>query len=323
MRANTTVFRPNAHIHSEMSLLIAGATGNTGVGVVRTLSSLNVGGRIIALTRHAQGSTAKALASLPGVDVVEKDWTMVDAAWLRDHDVKRIFIASHNNVSHFVDESLFLNYALEAGVEYTVRISTTKANVTPNSPAYYGRSHWAVEAMLATPEFKAMQWTSLQPNVFTQVVVPTMAAWLHEYRHTGNKGTFKTMIDRDTNIALVDSVEVGNVAGRLLALADVSAHNGQKYVVVGPSNVTGREQVALLEKLAGTTVDDVVYRDLSWVGYMTDLPANLVPSILLAPRSGYNGGSSLEKSPTSPAVLALCPPRHGALEQMEEMLRRV
>jgi hypothetical protein len=34
-------------------------------------------------------------------------------------------MASHNGVTQFVDESLFLNYALEAEVEYAVRISTT------------------------------------------------------------------------------------------------------------------------------------------------------------------------------------------------------
>jgi uncharacterized protein YbjT (DUF2867 family) len=68
------------------AFLIVGATGNTGGGVVKTLASLLPQNdhfsayRIIALTRDANGSTAKELAEIDNVEVVEKDWTYIDAA---------------------------------------------------------------------------------------------------------------------------------------------------------------------------------------------------------------------------------------------------
>jgi hypothetical protein len=47
--------------------------------------------------------------------------------------VVRLFIASHNNVSHFAEESQFHYFALQAGVKYAVRVSTTAHSVRPVS----------------------------------------------------------------------------------------------------------------------------------------------------------------------------------------------
>jgi uncharacterized protein YbjT (DUF2867 family) len=61
------------------TILIAGATGNTGRSVVEKLPELLKGTnmssyRILALTRSANSAAAKALAKLPGVEVVEQNW---------------------------------------------------------------------------------------------------------------------------------------------------------------------------------------------------------------------------------------------------------
>ena len=58
------------------TILIAGATGNTGRSVVEKLPQLLKGTdmssyRILALTRSANSPAAKALAELPGVEIVE------------------------------------------------------------------------------------------------------------------------------------------------------------------------------------------------------------------------------------------------------------
>jgi hypothetical protein len=49
--------------------------------------------------------------------------------------VKRAFIASLSEPTHFAEESTFLREALEAKVEYVVRISTTAANVKSDHQA--------------------------------------------------------------------------------------------------------------------------------------------------------------------------------------------
>ena len=156
------------------SILIVGATGNTGRAVARTLPKLLqsngtlTGNRIIALTRSSSSPVAHDLARLPGVEVIEQNWVEITADWLREHEVARAFIASHNEPNQFAEESTFYFNALSAGVKYVVRISTTGVNVRPDCPAYYPRQHWAVEVLLDSPEFKNLQWTSLQPNIFSR-----------------------------------------------------------------------------------------------------------------------------------------------------------
>jgi uncharacterized protein YbjT (DUF2867 family) len=313
------------------SFLIVGATGNTGVGVVKTLTS-NISStpfaqhNLIALTRDASGSTAKELASLSkNVEVVEKNWTLIDSDWLKAREVKRVFIASHNGVSHFTDESLFLNYALEAGVEYVVRISTTRANVGPASPVWYGRNHWAVEKMLEDPAFESMAWTSLQPNVFHTYCHMALTQWLEKYRKTGEKDTLKFSHDADAPLAPIEAIEVGNIAGLLLLNPDVSKHSRKKYVLVGPTDITGKESIELLEKHAGTKVDNVVWRDMSFVEYLrgSAYPDNVIASLALAPRAGYDGSLSVKGSPTSPEVLEFYKLEVGAYEAYDRALAAV
>ena len=120
------------------TILIVGATGNTGRSVVETLPKLLQNTklssyRILALTRSKGSAAAKKLAKISGVEVLEKNWTAIDDQWLREHQVKRLFIASHNGVSHFAEESQFHYFASQAGVKYAVRISTTAHCVKPVS----------------------------------------------------------------------------------------------------------------------------------------------------------------------------------------------
>lgn len=97
--------------------------------------------RIIALTRSKDSAAAQHLAVLPGIEVLEQLWTKIDSDWLREHDVARIFLASHNEPLQFMEEGQFMVEALRAQVKYLVRISTTAANVRPDFSIYYLRTH--------------------------------------------------------------------------------------------------------------------------------------------------------------------------------------
>jgi nucleoside-diphosphate-sugar epimerase len=307
------------------TILIVGATGNTGEGVTETLSkelssTAFAQHRVIALTRSIKSSAAQKLSKLDHIEMVEKDWTMIDADWLKEREVERIFIASHNGVSHFTDESLFLTYALEAGVKYVVRISTTRANIGPSTPVFYARNHWAVEAMLSTPEFAEMAWTSLQPNVFTAYTIPGCVAWAKSFKETGKQEPLKMMLDENAAVAVVEGSEVGIIAAKLLIQENTAPHNNKKYVVVGPEDITGRGLVELVEKHTGTKVENAVFRDRSWLDNSTDFPKNVVNSLALAGRTGWRGETSLKASPTSPEILELYTPKKSAYEALERAL---
>ncbi|KAF4951155.1 hypothetical protein FSARC_12990 [Fusarium sarcochroum] len=295
------------------TILVAGATGNTGRNTTETLSrlidskSFLSGYKVLALTRSANAEVAKQLAKLPNVEVMEKNWAEVTADWLRENNVVRAFIASHMLPTQFPEESTFHVAALKAGVQYVIRISTTAANSRPDTLAYYPRTHWAIETLLASPEFSAMQWTSLQPNAWTSLYLNTAVQFVKNFRETGNQGILRLMCNEDAPVGPVDPDEVGAIAAHLLAEEDLSRHNKAKYVLNGPEDITGKQIVEMVEQAIGTKVEHVVYKDTSFIEHMVmEAPPafrTIMSSIVYSLETSWEGKSST--STTSKEMLDL------------------
>ncbi|TGO48367.1 hypothetical protein BCON_0242g00030 [Botryotinia convoluta] len=251
------------------TILVIGATGNTGKSVVRHLPELlehsNTSYRILGLTRSLDSPASKMLAKLPHVEMQEKDWTTIDAVWLRSQDVSRVYIAPHNLPQQFAEESALYVALLQAGVEYVVRVSTNVEYISPISPVYYGRSHWAIENLLGQTEFKSMQWTSLQPNFFSTTYLASTADWIKSYRKTGKQETLNIVPDADMAVAMIDPDDVGTIGAHLLALEDPKPHNHAKYILSGPEDVTGRDIVRIVEQYAGIKVEKTEFKVTSWL----------------------------------------------------------
>ncbi|KAF4998963.1 hypothetical protein FGRMN_2762 [Fusarium graminum] len=311
------------------TFLVAGATGNTGRAVVETLSNLIKDNKtfssfkILALTRSSSGAAAQQLARLPRVQVIEKNWVDITADWLRENHVVRAFIASHNEPHHFAEESTFHLAALNAGVEYVVRISTTAANVRPDCPAYYPRTHWAIETLLSSPEFERLKWSSLQPNVFSQFWLTPAANLIKTFRETGKQETLRLMASEDAPIGIIDSNDVGIFAAHLLVAEDVTPHNKAKYVLNGPEDINGRQIVQLVEEYIGTKVKDVAFKDLSLIDFMTAQSQHnksVVGSIKHAPETAWAGKCGV--STTSKEVLEIAAPKHSPAEILKTLLEK-
>lgn len=313
------------------SILIVGATGNTGRAVTQTLpkllqsSSTLRGNRIIALTRSSSSPVAQQLAKLPGVQVIEQNWVEITADWLREHHVTRAFIASHNAPNQFAEESTFHLNALHAGVKYVVRISTTAANVRPDCPAYYARQHWAIEALLGSPEFNDLQWTSLQPNIFSPLILSPAAELIKKYRKTGEQDSLRLMLSEDAPVGIIDPDEVGVIAAYLLSQDDTSVHNKAKYILNGPEDITGKQIVDMVEKNIGVPVKDVIYKDVSFIDTLyeyqyaaTKESKNVIYSIKRAPETAWDGKCSA--STTSKEVLDLAAPKRTPADVLESLL---
>ncbi|KAJ6038224.1 uncharacterized protein N7446_005037 [Penicillium canescens] len=313
------------------SILIAGATGNTGRAVAQTLptllqsSSTLSGYRVIALTRSSDSPVARYLAKLPGIEVVEQNWVEITADWLREHQVTRVFIAPHNEPNQFAEESTFHINALSAGVKYVVRISTTAANVRPDCPAYYPRQHWAIEALLGSPEFDNLQWTSLQPNIFSPFVMSPAAEFIKRYRKSGEQDTLRLVPSENAPIGIIDPDEVGVIAAHLLSQDDTSAHNKSKYVLNGPEDITGMQIVAMVEQHIGTPVKDVSYKDVSFIDMLyeyqyaaTKQSKNVIYSMTRAAETVWEGKCST--STTSKEVLRLAAPKRTPADTLKALL---
>ncbi|KAE8368451.1 NmrA-like family protein [Aspergillus caelatus] len=205
---------------------------------------------------------AKNLANVPGVQMMEKNWVDITVDWLKEHEVVRAYVACHNNPNQFAEESTFLVNALYAQLEYVVRISTTAANVRPDCKAYYPRSHWAIEALLSSPEFNSLMWTSLQPNLYLQWGLAPAVDFIKKYRESRVQGRLSFTISKDTPMGLIDSNEIGIFAAHLLAQENPARHNKAKYVLNGPEDLTGAQVVEMVEQRTGIKVKDVGYEEL-------------------------------------------------------------
>jgi uncharacterized protein YbjT (DUF2867 family) len=253
--------------------------------------------------------------------VLEQSWVEVTADWLREHEVVRAFIAAYVQPDQFAQESAFLLAALRANVQYVVRISTTAANVRPDALPYYGRMHWAIEALLGSPEFSALQWTSLQPNSFSSFYFYSAAEFIKQYRKTGKQDTLRLVASQDAPVGVIDAYDVGVFAARLLGQEDPSVHNRAKYVLNGPEDITGEQIVKMVEQHIGTRVESVIYKDVSGIAAMVDLSSasrNLALSMVHAPEPAWAGKDTT--STTSKEFLELAPPTRTPADGLKALL---
>ena len=298
-----------------MTILVVGATGNTGSSAVKHLSQLmssttksNQTDKVIALTRDANSAASKELAQLTHVEVKEKDWTTIDDTWLVEAKVSRVYLAPHNFPNQFVEESKFLIACKNAGIEYLVKLSTNIHYVTPDNPVYYERAHWAIEHLLEQNEFKQLNWTALRANFFTNTILLPSIHWLQKNK---TEGPVPFLVDEEAPNAIIDPQDVGEAAAQLLSLEDPSPHFRKKYNLSGPEDVTGRDIVGILEHVTNQKIlpdyrNLTIFKDLvEYAGY----PQNVWDSLEYG-RSGnlWTGISQLASTPTSPELLALAPP---------------
>lgn len=309
------------------TILIVGATGNTGKHVVHRLSKLlessPVDYRILGLTRSLASRASKDLAEIPRVEMVEMDWTCINTDWLRGHNVTKAFVAPHNLPHHFCDESDLLVAMLNANVKYVVKLSTMLEFIGPANPVYYGRTHWAIENLLSQPEFGELQWTSLRPNVFTSAYLAPAVEWIKKYQDTGHQDTLQLIPAADVPFSLIDPADISQAAAALIALEDPSAHNKALYVLRGADDITGNDIVRMVEERIGTKVAKVEFKAKEMLNALEVhgiYPAKCIPSIIAGCDFVWAGQCTTYGIPTSEAIMKLAPPNITAQEGFERLL---
>lgn len=176
--------------------------------------------------------------------------------------------------------------------------------------------------MLSQPEFNDVHWTSLQPNGFYSSFLGPAIEFIKDYRETGKQGHLSIMIEANTPTALVDSRDVGAVGAALLAQEDTTPHNQARYVLNGPKDTTGEEIRILVEQHIGQPVEDVRYKDLSFIENMaanTSESKKVMLSIKKAIVTSWEGQAKAET--TSKQILELCPPRRTVAEATNELVQ--
>jgi uncharacterized protein YbjT (DUF2867 family) len=205
-------------------ILVTGATGNAGGGVINGL--LEAGAEARGLVKP--GSESK----LPdGVEPAAGD--LNDPESLREplEGVSAVFLLS--GYEH-IDRSLA--QMRETGVERIVLLSSSAA---PTGDLENAVARYHILSERAVSE-SGLPWTFLRPNSF----MSNAYRWLPQLEE-GNliRGPFG-----DVAISTIDPDDLGAVAARALTTGE---HEGQTYRLSGPEALRPAEQVAILAKFTG------------------------------------------------------------------------
>jgi uncharacterized protein YbjT (DUF2867 family) len=205
-------------------ILVTGATGNAGGGVVNGL--LEIGADARGLVRSgSEGDLRDGVEAAPG--------DLNDPESLRGplQGVSAVFLLSGYEG---IEKSLAL--MREAGVERVVLLSSSAAP-TDNLDNAVARYHILSERAVRE---SGLPWTFLRPNSFMSNVY----RWLPQLE----KGDVIRGPFGDVAISTIDPDDLGAVAARALTTSD---HEGQTYRLSGPEALRPGEQVAIMAKYTG------------------------------------------------------------------------
>jgi uncharacterized protein YbjT (DUF2867 family) len=213
-------------------LLVTGATGTTGMEVLRALKARGAEAR--ALVRDE--TKAHHLRDL-GFTPVTGD--LGDPRTLRPalEGVERAYLLSPASPMQSELEHTFIETAKEAGVAHVVKLSMIGAS--EEAPLRFARSHGKVERALREA---GMEWTLLRAAGFMQNTL----GWGERVQD----GRFYTPVP-DAAFGIVDARDVAEVAAAALT---EDGHAGKAYGLSGPEAVSYRDQARRVFAAAERTV---------------------------------------------------------------------
>ncbi len=205
-------------------ILVTGATGNAGGGVVNGL--LELGADVRGLVR--EGSESK---QPNGVEAAVGDLNDPDSLRGPLEGVSAVFLLSGYDG---IEESLAL--MRDAGMERVVLLSSSAA---PTGDLDNAVARYHILSERAVRE-SGLPWTFLQPNSF----MTNALRWLPQLKD----GDTIHAPFADVAISTIHPDDLGAVAARALTTAE---HEGRTYRLSGPEALRPAEQVAILAKFSG------------------------------------------------------------------------
>lgn len=213
-----------------MTVLVAGATGNTGSEVLRQLRAAATPVRV--LTRHH--AAAQRLRD-DGIDAVIADLSVPGSLPAALDGIDAVYVATSASPELPQLEADLATAAGQPGVEHLVKLSVI--GCASDSPIAFGRLHHAAEEAVKS---SGVPWTMVRPNGFMQNTL----AWKAQF----SGGTIRGPVI-DARWSIVDVRDIAAVA--VAALLDPERHAGESYTATGPEASSPREQIEILAGLLG------------------------------------------------------------------------
>jgi uncharacterized protein YbjT (DUF2867 family) len=215
------------------TILVTGATGNTGTPLVSALAER--GAAVRAMIRNAGDEVRLAAPSVKPIVADFDDGASLEAA-LRG--VKRAYLVTPSSASAEQQQVRFVELAAQAGVEQIVLLSQFAAD--ESSPVRFLRYHAVVERRVRE---LGLGFTFLRPNLYMQGLLA--------FRDSiANDGAFFAPIG-DARVSAVDVRDIAAVAAEALTGA---RHLGQTYDLTGPDALTHFEIAEAFSKALGRLV---------------------------------------------------------------------
>ena len=217
-------------------ILVTGATGDVGSAVVQNLVAL--GANIRAL-EHVQ-PVAQELREA-GVEVVSADLLKPETLDAAFDGVKKVFLYTPLIAGAGEMASNGIAAAKRAGNVNIVRLS--EAPPEPVSTLRIGMMHIETNAQV---EASGLPYTSLRPTFFMQNTM--MAA------QTIASDGMIYMPFKDGKLGMIDIRDVAEVSAKVLT---TEGHEGQTYILTGPTSISLGDVASDLSKVLGKEVNYV------------------------------------------------------------------
>lgn len=214
-------------------VLVTGATGNTGSGLVPALRGAGVDVR--ALVRDE--SKAQPLKDM-GVEVVVGDLDRPETIGPAVEGVEKIYLLTWNGPTQAQQAENVIKAAKQAGKPHLVRHS-----MSGSAKSRIVKQGDQVEEAVKS---SGLPWTLLKPTFFmqnTMMAAPTIAS---------NGVIYWDM--KDGELAMIDVRDVVDVA---LAVLTGSGHEGKSYILTGPATISFHEVASTFSKVLGKDVSYV------------------------------------------------------------------
>ncbi|MBI3448812.1 MAG: SDR family oxidoreductase [Acidobacteria bacterium] len=215
-------------------ILITGATGNTGMEVVRQVTAR--GGRVRALVRSPE--KAVTVTGGGGIETAAGDLDNPESLARALAGVEKVFLLSTADPRQVELQGNLVVAAKKAGVKHIVKMSALGAAM--NSPVSFGRWHAQTENQI---EKSGMAFTHLRPHFFMQNTLMFAAS-------VAKDGTIYAPMG-DGKISLVDTRDIAAVAAVVLTSP---GHEGKAYDVTGSEALSFSDLAAKIGAATGRSV---------------------------------------------------------------------
>jgi len=217
------------------TILVTGATGNTGQAIVDAL--LERGAPVRAMVR-TEADRSKMPA---GVDVVAADFDDTATVAAALDGAEKAYLVTPSSERAEEQQKSFVDLAAKAGISHLVVLSQLASD--ERSPVRFLRYHAAVEQHVRD---LGIAYTFLRPNLYFQGLLPFAGLISAE-------GKFFAPIG-DARVSAVDVRDIAAVAAVALTQA---GHEGATYTLTGPEAITHAHIAAALTAALGRTVEFV------------------------------------------------------------------